>query len=425
MAGDTILPGVQCYYVSNTPTDTNSSFNSVLNSLASAITGIPTGGAEGILSNYTSPSGTVFSGLASFLSTKDLPASSGYPKAYLNWILLDDQFNYVSGSSGSVATASTIYPANQMNPVAPGSPIVMGRNGYLYVWVSNETEGWDVFFDNFSVLYKQGPVLEENHYYPFGLTMAGISDMAVKTNYAENKYRWNKGSELQNKEFSDGSELEMYETQLRELDPQLGKWWQIDSKPDTSISPYTSMGNDPILHNDPKGDTLVFPNPGSGFQNLVFQTIETMVSKGGGQNIANLAASKQNINVVETDAYDAENGSHYDANTNTIYWNPHQGLLSTNGTAISPATSLEHEADHGLANLTDPNAYETRSHTSDANYTNAEEARVIKGSEQVTARTLGETKDGKPTRTDHTAVAVYRAFNPFQKSGEFIFWFGQ
>jgi len=48
MAGDTILPGVQCYYVSNTPTDTNSSFNSVLNSLASAITGIPTGGAEGI-----------------------------------------------------------------------------------------------------------------------------------------------------------------------------------------------------------------------------------------------------------------------------------------------------------------------------------------------------------------------------------------
>ncbi len=49
----------------------------------------------------------------------------------------------------------------------------MGRNGYLYVWVSNETQGWDVFFDNFSLQYKQGPVLEENHYYPFGLSMAG------------------------------------------------------------------------------------------------------------------------------------------------------------------------------------------------------------------------------------------------------------
>ena len=71
MAGDTIMPGVQCYYASNTLTTTNSSFNSVLNSLASGIMGTATGAAEGTLSGYTSSSGTVYSGLTSFLSTKD------------------------------------------------------------------------------------------------------------------------------------------------------------------------------------------------------------------------------------------------------------------------------------------------------------------------------------------------------------------
>jgi RHS repeat-associated protein len=116
-----------------------------------------------------------------------------------------------------------------------------------------------VFFDNFTVQYKQGPVLEENHYYPGGLTMAGISDKALKTSYAENKYRWNKGSELQNKEFSDGSGLELYETFYRSLDPQLGRFWQIDplvlKYPEWS--PYVYGIDNPIRFNDPDGKDFV------------------------------------------------------------------------------------------------------------------------------------------------------------------------
>lgn len=43
-------------------------------------------------------------------------------------------------------------------------------------------------------------------------------------------------------------------TRFRELDTRLGKWWALDPKKRANESPYTSMGNNPILQNDILGD---------------------------------------------------------------------------------------------------------------------------------------------------------------------------
>jgi RHS repeat-associated protein len=104
-------------------------------------------------------------------------------------------------------------------------------------------------------------------YYPFGLTMAGISDKAVRQDYAENKYRYNDGTELQNKEFSDGTGLELYETPFRSFDPQLGVFHQPDQLADITedYSPYSFALDNPISYNDAWGlapsDTTAKPAP--------------------------------------------------------------------------------------------------------------------------------------------------------------------
>ncbi|MGN6293493.1 MAG: RHS repeat-associated core domain-containing protein [Chitinophagaceae bacterium] len=93
-------------------------------------------------------------------------------------------------------------------------------------------------------------MLEETHYYPFGLTMAGISSKALEFGNPENKYKYN-GIE---KESDLG--LEVYDAQLRELDGQTGRWWQIDPKTENMEmwSPYASNYDNPIRYKDPLGD---------------------------------------------------------------------------------------------------------------------------------------------------------------------------
>ena len=254
MSGDSIVLGVKSFYRSGgTVGSPNSSLPSVLNSLAEGLVTL-TAGTHGNFSQLSgiSSGNPVYSALSGFLPAND-PNTSGKPKAYLNWMLLDNQFNYVS--TGGQSGASPVGNADVLNPLA--TTIKLQKSGFLYIWVSNETPNWDVFFDNLSVAMYSGPMLEETHYYPFGLTMAGISDKALKTNCTENKYRF-ANKELQNKEFSDGTGLDEYDYGARFYDQQIGRWDVKDSKAEayTAWSPYNYALNNPIKYVDPDGNDV-------------------------------------------------------------------------------------------------------------------------------------------------------------------------
>jgi len=173
------------------------------------------------------------------------------PKAYLNFVLFDEQFKLVEKNSG----VRQVKENSDQLQVLSVDKMPIGKNGYLYVFTSNESEQ-DVYFDDVTVMGTPGPVLEETHYYPFGLTMEGISSNALKgKNYPENKIKYN-SKELQQDEFSDGSGLSWYDYGNRMYDMQTGKWNGIDKRSEKTPmgSPYSYVENNPVKFVDPDGN---------------------------------------------------------------------------------------------------------------------------------------------------------------------------
>jgi RHS repeat-associated protein len=163
-------------------------------------------------------------------------------------------------SSSSSTTTNYLdgfqYTANTLDYFPHAEGYVTQQAGvYKYVFQYKDHLG------NVRISFKEGTIagtttatdiIEENHYYPFGLKHNGYNyTINGGVTYATgNKYKYN-GKELQEE-----LGLNMYDYGARNYDPAIGRWINPDelSEDFSDTSPYVYAFNDPIRYTDPDGN---------------------------------------------------------------------------------------------------------------------------------------------------------------------------
>ncbi|MBP9882368.1 MAG: RHS repeat-associated core domain-containing protein, partial [Chitinophagales bacterium] len=128
----------------------------------------------------------------------------------------------------------------------------------LRVSLHNESER-DIWFDTLFLKLGQvsNPVMQVNHYYPYGNLIADISWQ--EENSDTNIYLYN------GKEFHRSLNLSWLDYGARWYDPQVGRWWVVDplAEKGRSWSMYNYVFDNPVIHIDPDGK---WPGPAIGVQ---------------------------------------------------------------------------------------------------------------------------------------------------------------
>jgi RHS repeat-associated protein len=272
-AGDKFNIGVQYYYRPQANKNNSKSLREdIFNNLLSGILGIGNAVAGGdkagnvIQQNLVNSPYSNNNALQQFTQTdRDQQTPSNRPRAYLNYVLMDTTMQFIKGGALRVGEMDAKEP-EWKNLVQ--NDIEATKAGYFLVYLSNEEASFSplsgklegaVYFDNLVIVTNEGPIMEENHYYPFGLLIHPLSTSG--SGRLQNKYKYN-DKELQNGEFADGSGLEWHDYGARMYNQQIGRWHVIDNESETyfGLTPYNYGGNCPVNTVDIDGNLFIFAN---------------------------------------------------------------------------------------------------------------------------------------------------------------------
>jgi RHS repeat-associated protein len=219
------------------------------------------------------------------------------PYAYLNYVILDNALGYRNGDAARVPEtagsepAELYLPANKPVKFGFGEEIVVEEDGYIYIWVSNESHSTRVWFDDLTVTHEQNLVVQASDYGVWG-------DLLREQRTDDKKYRFGYQGQYAEKDEETG----WNHFELREYDPVTGRW-TIGDPYRQFFSAYLALGNNPVnLRDRDGGKGEIIPGADGKPISAEVQDGKIVITENGTeqlQHLVNLINASGSTNAVE------------------------------------------------------------------------------------------------------------------------------
>ncbi|PSK91699.1 RHS repeat protein, partial [Taibaiella chishuiensis] len=327
MPGDKFEISADSYYEGENQTQEESGAGPIISSLMNALMGGGTYAGtpvselpdnlktiSGLLSNPVLPE------QLRGLQSNDNPM---VPKAHINYLFFDSKMQLVTGLSGSIQVQGG-GPSGWHNSgsvtIGPGT---VGNNviqpSYVIIYIDNQTIGKNVWFDNMRVEHYTSKLLEEDHYYPFGLTIH--LEQAGQSNLPRNDIKF------QGQRHDNDFGINIYSFKYREHDPTIGRFWQVDPLSEKYVhnSTYAFSENKVTSHIELEGleSFSIQPEINQAWRELKanFQNLANSVNIGGSAYVE-MKEDGKSIKPTVTVKTNAGDWMNYLTHTNTNQGGP-------------------------------------------------------------------------------------------------------